>query len=371
MMTTEQCQWSAEKSWQPAPSSTRLGAAAQVVFLFGGATLLQKSGGLEPLRKAYPNAHLFGCSTAGEIQGNGIRDDTIGLTAVAFQRTRVAAARARIESAAGSFAAGQALARQLPAEGLRHVFVLSEGLRLNASELVKGLNSVLPEGITISGGCAGDGNRLEKTHVWCNGEPEESVAAALGFYGEGLRVGVSALGGWKPFGPEWLITRSKQNVLYEMNHRPALALYKQYLGRFARGLPASGLMFPLELRAGHDGERVLRALLAVNEEEQSITFAGDVPEGVRARFMLGQIEDLIEGSRQAAADSLERLGTAPGPAGSQLSVLVSCNGRRFVLKQRTDEEIDAAREALGAMATLTGFYSYGEMAPARAGSHCE
>lgn len=365
-MKTEQCQWSAEKGWQPSLASRTLGDAAQIVFLFGSAELLKRSGGFDAVRKAYPKAHLFGCSTAGEIQSGGVGDETIALTAIAFEQTRVTVARTRIESPAESFAAGEKLARQFDQKNLRHIFVLSEGLKVNASELVNGINSALPKNVSISGGCAGDGNRLQTTHVWCDGEPEESAVVALGFYGDRLRIGVSAIGGWKPFGPDRLITKSKQNVLYEIDNRPALALYKQYLGRFADGLPASGLMFPLELHVG-DEQRVLRALLAVNEQEQSITFAGNVPEGVYARFMVGHIEDLIEGTRIAAKQSLQGLETFH----PQFSILVSCNGRRFVLKQRIEEEVEAVREALGSGTALTGFYSYGEIAPARAGGNCE
>ncbi|HUB87532.1 MAG TPA: FIST N-terminal domain-containing protein [Verrucomicrobiae bacterium] len=364
-MKTEQSQWSAEKGWQPLPSAGSLNGAAQVVFLFGGAKLLKQSDCLKTARKTYPNAVLFGCSTAGEIQGNHVSDETVALTAIAFEHTRVVAARTRIESPARSLEAGEQLARQFDPRGLRHVFVLSEGLKVNASELVDGMNSVLPSKATISGGCAGDGNRLQNTYVWCDGEPEESAAVALGFYGDRLRVGVSAIGGWKPFGPDRLITKSKYNVLYEIDHRPALALYKKYLGAFANELPASGLMFPLELRAGD--QRVLRALIGINEEEQSIIFAGNVPEGVYARFMVGHIEDLIDGTRLAAGESLQSLAKIE----PQFSLLVSCNGRRYVLKQRIEEEVEAVREALGSRMVLTGFYSYGEIAPARSGGQCE
>jgi len=366
-MKIEQCQWSAEKGWQPSLSAGTLGADAQVVFLFGSADLLKRFGCLDAVRRAYPKAYLFGCSTAGEIQSGGVSDETVALTAIHFEHTRLVVARTRIDGPEGSLAAGEQLARKFDPDGLRHIFVLSEGLKANASELVNGINSVVAPGVSISGGCAGDGNRLQTTHVWCDGEPEESTVVGLGFYGDRLRVGVSAIGGWKPFGPDRLITRSKQNVLYEIDNRPALALYKQYLGRFAEGLPASGLMFPLELRVGEQGYPVLRALLGVDEKAQSITFAGNVPEGVHARFMVGQIEDLIEGTRVAARESLQGLGAFQ----PQFSILVSCNGRRFVLKQRIEEEVDAVREALGPGAVLTGFYSYGEIAPAKTGGHCE
>lgn len=365
-MKIEQSQWTSETKWEPALSSARLGADAQVVFLFGSVKALS-NGAREGVRRAYPNACLFGCSTAGEIQGASVRDDTLALTALAFENTRVATARVRIDSLEKSFEAGASLVKELNPAGLRHVVVLSEGLKVNASELVNGINSALPPGVGVSGGCAGDGNRLQTTFVWADGEPEQSAAVALGFYGERLQVGVSAVGGWSPFGPDRLITRSRQNVLYEIDGRPALALYKQYLGQYAEGLPATGLLFPLELSLGNPAQRVLRALLAVNDEEQSITFAGNMPEGAYARFMIGHMEDLIQSTQVAARASLSSLKECQ----SQFSLIVSCNGRRFVLKQRIEEEIESAREALGPRTTMTGFYSYGEIAPTDTGSRPE
>jgi hypothetical protein len=366
-MKTEQSRWSADQGWQPPPSAWGLGDGARVVYIFGNPDPVSTSKCLDLVRRTYPNAHVIGCSTSGEIHDTSVTDNSVTLTAVAFEHSHVATSRVRIDGPDRSFDAGQTLIRQLASEGLRHVFVLSEGLKVNASELVKGIDSALPENVTISGGCAGDGNRLQNTHVWCDGEPEQSAAVALGLYGDRLNIGVAAIGGWKPFGPDRVITRSKGNVLYEFDGHPALALYKQYLGKYAEGLPASGLMFPLELRLGDGQQSVLRALLAVDDAEQSITFAGDVPEGARARFMLGRIEDLISGTHFAAKETLTALGEFP----PQLSLLVSCNGRRYVMKQRTEEEVEAVREALGSGPLLTGFYSYGEIAPAKGGASTE
>lgn len=366
-MKLDQYQWTRRAGWDRDPSSSKLGATAQLVLLFGSIDGESAKQGLGQLRMAFPRAHLFGCSTGGEIHGAQVCDETLSATVVAFEHTRVAVARATIDGFDGSRAAGEALVKQLDPRGLRHVLVLSEGLRVNSSDLVRGVTAALPAGVTLAGGFAADGNRLQRTQVWCDAVPDDSAAVALGFYGDRLRVGVSVTGGWGPFGPDRVITRSRGNVLYEFDGRPALALYKQYLGEFAAGLPATGLMFPIELRVGSDGHRVLRALLAVNEEEQSITFAGDVPEGASARFMVGHIEDLIEGTLTAARASLEALQT-PQP---ELSLLVSCNARRAVLKQRVDEEIEAVRDVLGETTVLTGFYSYGEIGPPSAGAKAE
>ena len=366
-MKVEQRLWSPDGGWQPGLAESSLGSAAQLVLMFGSVEQVRESGCLDQVRQTYPTAHVIGCTTSGLIHDTRVMDGSITLTAVGFEHTRVALARVRIDGVDDSLAAGERLAGALEKEGLRHVFVLSEGLKVNASELVRGIDAALPEHVTVSGGCAGDGNRLETTHVWGDAAPEQGVVVGLGFYGERLQIGVSAIGGWRPFGPDRLITRSVKNVLYEFDGRPALALYKEYLGKYADELPASGLMFPLELRGDEAGRRVLRALLSVNEEEQSITYAGNVPEGAQARFMFATIDDLIEGTQVAAVDSMQRLGSFP----PQLSILVSCNGRRYVLKQRTEEEVEAVRETLGDKVTVTGFYSYGEIAPADSGGRSQ
>jgi hypothetical protein len=358
-MMIEQRLWSRDGGWQPAFEAEPR-PATQLVLVFGELEETRASECFARVRTHYPNAHVIGCTTAGQIHGTRVTDDKVTLTAVELEHSQLRLARESIAGVGDSFAAGQRVLAALPQEGLRHVFVLSEGLQVNASELVHGIDALVPEGVTVSGGCAGDGNRLTVTHVWGDSDPQQSAVVAVGFYGERLQVGVAAIGGWRPFGPDRVITRSRQNVLYEFDGRPALELYKQYLGKHADGLPVSGLMFPLELRSDEQGRRVLRALLSVDEAEQSITYAGNVPEGAQARFMFATIDDLISGTQLAAAESAARLNTSA----AQLSILVSCNGRRFVLKQRTEEEVEAVHEALGERAVLTGFYSYGEIAPA-------
>lgn len=364
-MKLEQFQWTGA-GWDRPLLSSQLGATAQLILAFGTPRGIQAEN-QALLRQAFPQAHWFGCSTGGEIQGTQVRDDTLAVTVIAFDHSRVATAQAKIGEIAGSFATGGELVRQLDPRGLRHIFVLSEGLRVNSSELVDGINAAVAPGVTVSGGFAADGNRFQSTQVWCDGGPEQSAAVALGFYGDRLQIQTAVTGGWGPFGPDRLITKSRQNVLYEFDGRPALALYKQYLGEHAAGLPATGLMFPLELRVGRSGHRVLRALLAIDEKEQSITYAGNVPEGASARFMVGHIEDLIDGTLKAAGASCEASSARP----VELSLIVSCNARRAVLKQRVEEEVEAVREILGRSPVLAGFYSYGEIGPPGIGAACE
>jgi hypothetical protein len=355
----EQLQWSAETGWVPGIERSSLGESAQVVFLFGSAGLMKASESFELCRRAYTNAHLLGCSTAGEILGTNLRRDTVAVTAVSFASTAVKVARVELRGQGDSLAAGEELIRSLDPGGLKHVFIISEVLQVDASDLVDGINRALPPGVTLSGGFSADGDRQQVSHIWCNGAPEQSSVAALGFYGDHLRIGSAATGLWGQFGPIRNITKSSGSVLYELDGRSALGLYKDYLGELASGLPASGLRFPVCLSVRETGHSVLRGLLSVDESTQSMRFAGNVPQGAKVRMMMGSIEQMIDDTWSAARQSTEPLGDQP----AELAIIVSCNGRRHVLKQRVEEELEAVREVVGKQAVLTGFYSCGEVAP--------
>src|SRR5712691_13068188 len=244
VMRTEQNRWTESRGWEPALPG-KLGGSAQLVFLFGSRDILKSGGHNDLVRKAFPQAHLLGCSTAGEIYGTRVSDDSLVTTAVQFDHTQVRGARIRIGGVKDSYRAGEGLAQALDKEGLVHVFVLSDGLKINGSDLVRGLAENLPAEVSITGGLSGDGANFLETLVLWDGPAEREVVAIIGFYGDRLNVGYGSLGGWDSFGPERLITRSEGNVLYELDGKSALELYKLYLGDHAQDLPASGLLFPL------------------------------------------------------------------------------------------------------------------------------
>jgi hypothetical protein len=345
----------------------RVGEAAQLVLLFGSRGVLKEQHHLDEIKQAYPRAHLLGCSTAGEIYATQVCDDSLVATAIQFEATPIQGVRVKLSDGSRSFAAGERLAKGLDKAGLVHVFVLSDGLHVNGSELVEGLAAHLPSHVAITGGLSGDGARFQETLVFWDSAPEPEVIAAIGLYGERLRVGYGSLGGWDSFGPERLITRASGNVLYELDGKSALSLYKTYLGEQATGLPATGLLFPLSVRTEEGRTPVVRTILAVSEDEQSMTFAGDLPEGAYARFMKANFDRLVDGATAAAQTSYE----AVGSSSPDLAVLISCVGRKLVLKQRIEEEVEGVREVLGERTALTGFYSYGEISPFTPGAKCE
>jgi len=365
-MKIEQKRWTEEKGWVPELKGI-VDEAVQLVLLFGATQLLKDITYIHDIKAAYPKAHLFGCSTAGEICGTQVTDNSLVITAINFESTQIKGAQVKISSSLDSFQAGKVLAQSIPKDDLAHVIVLSDGINVNGSDLVRGLTNNLPERVSITGGLAGDSGQFQETFVFWDDIPARNTISVLGFYGKSLKVGYGSLGGWDPFGPERLITRSKGNILYELDGKSALELYKRYLGEHAKGLPASGLLFPLSIRT-KEGESVLvRTILSVNKEEQSMTFAGDVPEGAYARLMKANFDRLIDGAIGAAENSYKSIGSFS----PELAILISCVGRKMILKQRTEEEVEGVREVLGDKTVLTGFYSYGEICPFTQSSKCE
>ncbi|MCX6305726.1 MAG: FIST C-terminal domain-containing protein [Bacteroidetes bacterium] len=366
-MKTEQSIYSETTGWAK-KSENNLGSMAQLVFLFGNKDLLKAQQHIDFVRAAYPAAQIVGCSTSGEIYQEEVYNSNIVCTAVWFENTAVAIAAEHIHSMEDSFAIGEKLAAKLDKEHLVHIMVLSEGLNINGSELTKGLNDRLSNRIPVTGGLAGDQANFAETVIVHNHAGEKNLVLAIGFYGEHIQVGYGSMGGWDSFGVDREVTKSKGNILYELDGHPALELYKRYLGSHAADLPASALLFPLSLRLKNSETSLVRTVLSVNEADGSMVFAGDLPQGEYVRLMKANFDRLIDGANDAAEMSKISLKN-PNP---DLAILISCVGRKLVLKQRVEEELEIIREVIGSNTTMTGFYSYGEICPLKPfEQHCE
>jgi len=366
-MHVETCAIKTGSSFSPASLST-LDSEETLVLLFGAPDLIDTPHRIREVVDACPRSHVMGCSTAGEIHGCEIFDDSIAVAAVRFDHTPIRTAHAAVHSPNDSYAAGRAIAAQLRQPSLRGVLVLSDGLNVNGSELVKGLNDTLGEAVVVTGGLAGDGTQFKRTWVLKDRTPQSGYVTAVGFYGDHIRLGHGSKGGWDKFGPERQVTKSIGNVLYELDGRAALGLYKEYLGDRASGLPATGLLFPLAIRTSQaEGKVLVRTILAVDEATQSMTFAGDIPEGVFAQLMRANFDRLIQGASEAATLTFDHHNGSHADSPT-LSIAISCVGRRLVLGERTEEEIEATLEILPKGSRQIGFYSYGEISPYKSGA---
>lgn len=339
---------------------------ANLVLAFGERICLERIQPYQYLRNLYPSADIIINSTSGEIYNDLVYDETIIVTAVEFERTIIRTTQLDIHDHLESEVVGENMAKNLLSEDLKAIFILSDGSNVNGSTLVMAMKKQTDHKIFISGGLAGDGDQFKKTLVGLNENPQPGKIVSIGFYSKYLKVGYGTKSGWEHFGPEREITASEYNILYTIDDKPALDLYKEYLGKYASELPASALLFPLSMQISDDVEPVIRTILSIDEVNKSMTFAGDMPKGSLVRFMRANLDRIIDASGKAALSSAESFETSP-----ELAILVSCVGRKLILGQRADEEVEAARDVFGKDTTMTGFYSYGEIGPHSYNSRCE
>jgi hypothetical protein len=331
-----------------------------LVLAFAATAVQDQPSPIQDLGAAFPRSAVIGCSTAGEIMADTVSDGSLVAAVARFDSTRITLAHERVPAPGHSYDAGLTLGKQLGGRepDLAAVFTLADGLGVNGTPLVAGLLDGTGGDAVITGGLAGDGERFRHTWVLVDGEPRSGYVSAVGLAGDEFRVGHGSRGGWETFGPQRRVTRSEGNVLFELDGQPALELYKKYLGDRAAGLPATALLFPLAVWApGSDKRQLVRTILSIDEATQSMTFAGDVPQGSQAQLMRASLDRIVDAARVAADDS------ATTPGAGALAVAVSCVGRRLLLGGRTEDELEATLGGLPADAALVGFYSYGEISP--------
>jgi len=348
--------WDFSKIQSPAPDF-------QLILVFGSRLLLEENSWYRSLADKFPDSHIVSISTSGNIMQEEVSEESIIANFLCFEKTKIRTLVTNIERQNSSLDAGMEIAGHLSAPDLCHMMVFSAGAGVNGSELVRGLSRNLK--IPVTGGLAGDGARFEKTLVGLDAPPAEGNIVGIGFYGTELLTGYSHFGGWDPFGPERTVTKSRGNILYELDGKSALELYKTYLGDKAKELPGSALLFPLSMQETKDSQTLTRTILSIREDG-GMVFAGEMPEGSTVQLMKANFERLIDASSMAAENSFAQMNQS-----AELAILISCVGRKLVLGQRVEEEVEAVRNVLGPVPVMSGFYSYGEISTQFGSTQCE
>ncbi len=337
-----------------------------IVFLFGRRAEMLDGDIYRALRDIYPYSDIVGCSSSGNILGDRVTDAKIVASAIYFDKGSVRVSIRDFSKWDNQLQLGKDLILALPKGRLKHIFIMADGLKINGSKLIEGANMALPKGISITGGLAGDDENFIESVVMVNGVAKSNRVIAIGFYGDTIEVKSGCFSGWSEFGILRKITKSKGNIVYEIDGKPALELYRRYLGGYAKELPKSALNFPISIKERRDDSRnLIRSVLGIDEEKKALIFAGDVPTNYYARLMKASVDGLIDGAMEASRQI--------GELNSRVSLglVVSCVGRKLVLNQLVDEELESIKQVLGNSVNLVGFYSYGELAPFRGSNMCE
>lgn len=342
------------------PLPAELNTPNTLVMVFGPSDMLEVDRGLASLRAQLPQAHWLGASTGTAINNIALMDQGVSVAIAQFEHTALHSITLEVAQASESAQVGEQLAQQLMARaGLAAVLLLSDGLLVNGPMLVQGMNRKLPAAIPVAGGLAGDGEAFARTWTMsANGHPTRGAVTAIGLYGERVQMRRGCRGGSVGFGPKRIVTKSEGNVLQEIDGTPALQLYKNYLGEQAQGLPGAASHFPLTVfRNFEDREPIIRYVLGIDNDTDTITVAGDVPKGCYVQLSRAGRSELLTGAARATRDLCDEL-PDDRPV---LNMVVSCIGRRLVLGEQCEEELEALLDLLPPRSVQAGFYSYGEI----------
>lgn len=355
--------------WKNLPEPKDWNEESVLILCFSSPNLLGSPQPFKELNNKFNRATIVGCSTSGEILDNQVKDNSIVLTFIKFESSHFKVSIHPLSETIHSYNVGKNIAKDLLTPDLKGLLIFSEGLNANGSQIVMGLNELIPSHIPIGGGLAGDSTNFKNTFIINNGEIRMNYLAAVGFYGEALKIHSGSKGGWDIFGPERKITASKGNILFELDGKPALDLYKEYLGDKANELPASGLLFPLQITSPEDENiKLVRTILNIDESNKSLIFAGDVNQGWTAQLMRADFDRIIDASGSIYEQLVKSSSKNLDP---QLIIAVSCVGRRLVLGERCEEELEALTDLVPIDSKISGFYSYGEISPISQGRHCD
>lgn len=353
------------KAWQYVVEHQEL--KEPLVLVFGNRFMLEDKNIYQEVKDLFPDGHIIFASSSAEISSNTVNLDSITITAIEFEKSSFKIKTSNVlNTDLDSFKTGGDLINQLPQDDLKYVLVISEGSFINGSQLTKGMNNATQSNLLITGGLCGDDARFEKTLASYNENPKEGELVAIGFYGDSLEISFSIHGGWTPFGPQRIVTKSKDNILYELDGQPALDLYKKYLGEKAKDLPGAALLYPLNVTSEEENQSIVRTILNIDEENNAVILAGDIKENSKVQLMMTNVDNIANASEKAASQALEIRKNKP-----ELALLVSCIGRKLVLDQRVEEEIEEVIEVIGDDVVISGFYSYGEIAPFHGEVSCQ
>lgn len=361
-MKIEQRILSRETGWRTC-ASTSAGGMPQLAFAFGPRAMIEDPDLMMRLRDTYPRTPIVWASGAGEFADSEISDDQLILTGITFEHATVQCIARIVADRSESHRVGCDVVRELLAPDLVHIFVLCDGLLVNGSHLVDGMRETLPAHVSVTGGLAGDGMDFYRSIVGLNADIGIRRVVAIGFYGSRLQVGHGCCSGWSPYGDECVVTRSEDNLLFELDGKPALERYCEQHGADATADPLATMHFPVHMMDA-EAAAVVRASHMIDRETGVIEFAGEMPTGARVRFLQASPDDLISGAVAAAEQTLA-LGTP------ELVLCIDCIGRRVVLGANAAREVSRVRGTYPSSSVFTGFYSYGEIAPSDGEAGCQ
>lgn len=311
---------------------------------------------LDQILNTFPEIQLIGGTTDGEVSSKmGFQEDSLVLMLFCADTLTIRTGIGRAVSKDPLAAAQQAfdLTESNPSSAIDLCITIPDGISCSGVAMINALKQILGKDTPIVGGTAADQFQFQQSYQFYQGEVLSDALPILVFSG-GLKISHGFASGWQPISRKAVITRAEGARVFEIDQQPALDFYDHYLN----GLPITG-EYPLAVFEGGSEDFYLRASNSCDRNDGSILFMGDVPEQATVQITHATCDDIIAAAKTSI---LQAQATYPGeqPAAA---LLFSCAARRWLLGSRVQEEYELGRQVLDPSIPVSGFYTYGEIAP--------
>ena len=341
-----------------------LGRAPDLVILFSSAKY-DAARVLEGIHSRLSAAvPLVGCSSYAEIDSEQAL--TSSIVAMGLVLEGITVRTFHVEGrGVDSFTAGREAGLDLRGFAPDLIITFPDVLEMNATRFLLGLQDALGKDMPIVGGAPADDGAFKATYQIHGRDVMSGGAVGVALKGP-LAIVTAAKSGYTPVGATHTSTRVEDGkVVLEIDGRPALDIYRDYLGKRAAQMPAVSIEFPIGVVGGIEGTQrrtddallLVRAIFQVDEARGALILGGDVPEGAAIRVMRATKEDVVRGADEATVMALEAM---PAP---DLALIFSCMSRKSVLGPRFKDECRASFARLPEGLPRAGFYTFGELSP--------
>ncbi len=315
--------------------------SSQLIQLFSGITQKKKILKiLQQLHKDFPHAVIIGATTAGEISHATMYEDSFIVSLSLFKETKL---RALYQKSIDKKSATN-ISKKLYTKDTKATILLSEGLQGDDYDgFIKTINKEHPN-IILAGGLAGDNFKLKKTYIFLGTEIYDTGVIVLSLSNKNLIVDNNYNLNWTPIGKEFTITKSKVNIVYEIDNMSAVTFFQKYLGDEIFNDTTTITNFQLLYKVGTT--TVARTPLAI--ENNAIVLAADIQEGQRVQFGFSNKANILHGA--------EDINNKLSQHAVEAIYIYSCVARKALLHKEIEKEFAVFEE----LAPTSGFFTYGE-----------
>lgn len=297
----------------------------------------------QTIKAEIANATIIGSSTAGEILEGKIVDESIIISFSVFDSVSLISSSVCGDN---SEKLGESIANNIITQTTKAVIIFADGLKCNGEAILKGFSKTSKKDIIVSGGMAGDNSKFQRTFVIHDEKIFENGVVAVSLNSKDLLVHNSYNLSWRAIGLPMTITKAQGNRIDEIDNKPIIEVYREYLGdEVVVNLPDSAIEFPLIFNKANI--EIARSM--VSADENSITFAGEIPIGTQVRFGVASATLFDEGSKE--------LYEVNSKVPLESLFIYSCVGRKSFL----DKELESELLPLAGLSPVSGFFTYGEL----------